>query len=220
VDYFLRPKPAYFAIARELRTYTVGMARKDVRSYSDPRSAARFEIRPSLEVWGTNSTLAEKRATLVLTAFDLDAPKWRHEEKKEVVLAPNASTELWAGDVPNQSVRTKLSDVPKPIVVSARLVDDDGSVLARYSNWPEPFKYIHFPAVNELGFKITASDDGQSVQLTTERPIKGIILEADGEHVEWSDQAIDLVPGDLQVVQATGLNGREVKARFLGDGSA
>lgn len=135
VDYFLRPKPAYFAIARELRTYTVGMARKDVRSYPDPRSAARLEIHSTLEVWGTNSTLTEKSVTLILTAFDLDSPEWLYEERREVTLTPNASTELWAGDVPKQNARTKLSDVPRPIVVSARLVDEDGTVLARYSNW-------------------------------------------------------------------------------------
>jgi beta-mannosidase len=38
--------------------------------------------------------------------------------------------------------------------------------------------------------------------------------------VEWSDQAIDLVPGDPQIVKAVGLKGRDAMARFLGDGTA
>ena len=52
-----------------------------------------------------------------------------------VVLAPNASTELWRGAVPGQPVRTRESQVPEPIVVSARLLDADGVVLGRCSNW-------------------------------------------------------------------------------------
>jgi beta-mannosidase len=41
-----------------------------------------------------------------------------------------------------------------------------------------------------------------------------------GEEVKWSDQAIDMFPGDTQVVEAKGLKGRKVKARYIGDGSA
>ena len=59
VDYFLRPKPAYFAIARELRPITVGMTRKDVKSprKDKPDSEAYFEIDTKVEIWGTNSGL-------------------------------------------------------------------------------------------------------------------------------------------------------------------
>ena len=56
--------------------------------------------------------------------------------------------------------------------------------------------------------------------MSTQKPIKGIVLDVEGEDAQWSDQAIDLVPGDPQVITAVGLNGRPVKARFLGDGSA
>ncbi|KAI0268237.1 glycoside hydrolase family 2 protein [Gloeopeniophorella convolvens] len=220
VDYFLRPKPAYFAIARELRPFTVGMTRKNQKKYADERTLAHFTITSQLEVWGTNSTLEPKSATLQVTAFDLQRPDWSNRWEKDVTLAPNSSTELWKGEVPGQPVRTKDSEVPKTIVVSARLLDENGAVLGRYSNWPEPYKYIHHPDVKELGFKITPLEGGESVELSTQRPIKGIVLEVEGEDVKWSDQAIDLVPGDPQVIKATGLKGRQVKARFLGDGTA
>lgn len=62
--------------------------------------------------------------------------------------------------------------------------------------------------------------DGESVELSTKRPIKGIVLDVEGEAPQWSDQAIDLVPDDPQVVKAVGLKSRKVKARFLGDGTA
>lgn len=275
MDYFLRPKPAYFTIARELLPYTVGMARKDAKTFADESTAAFFTINSVLEIWATNSTLSDKRVTLQVTSFDLGNTEWRDRWETEITLAPNACTEVYKGDVPGQPQRTKESEIPKAIVVSARLVDQEGVVLSRYSNWyvhvrirhcapfpaqtrvadpppvaarslilvsapiflpfsrfplltvsflfrarPEPFKYLTFPPVEELGFKITPLKDGESIELSTEKPMKGIVLDVEGEAVKWSDQAIDLVPGDPQIIKAVGLNGREVKARFLGDGSA
>jgi beta-mannosidase len=135
IDYFLRPKPAYFAIARELRPYTVGMTRKDYREYANERTLAYFTITSQLEIWGTNSTLGPKRATLHVTSFDLERPDWSNQWEMNTTLTPNASTELWRGKVPGQLVRTRESQVPKAIVVSARLLDEDGTILGRYSNW-------------------------------------------------------------------------------------
>ncbi|KIK97998.1 glycoside hydrolase family 2 protein [Paxillus rubicundulus Ve08.2h10] len=219
IDYFLRPKPAYFAIARELRPFTVGMTRKEKKTFSSEFSAASFTIETILEVWGTNSTLDEKKAKLEVTSFDLHSA-WEDRFTKDIVLAANSSTELFSGQLPGQPIRTKLSQVPRVIIVSARLLDESGSVLGRYSNWPEPFKFIKFPAIKDLGLVVKIGDNGESVEVSSQKPIKGIVLDVEGEDVEWSDQAIDLVPGDPQVIKAIGLKGREVTVRFLGDGTA
>jgi len=90
-------------------------------------------------------------------------------------------------------------------------------VLARYANWPEPFKFIKFPTKKEVGLDIKVGPDGETVTLSAKRPVKGVVLDVEGEDVKWSDQAIDLVPGDTQVVTAVGLNGRTIKARYVGD---
>lgn len=220
VDYFLRPKPAYFAIARELRPFTVGMTRKEKKTFSSELSAASFTIETILEIWGTNSTLDEKKAKLEVTLFDLHST-WEDRFTKDVILATNSSTELFSGQLPGQPIRTKLSEVPRVIIISARLLDESGSVLGRYSNWPEPFKFIKFPAIKDLGLVVQIGDDGESVELSSQKPIKGIVLDVvEGEDVKWSDQAIDLVPGDPQVIKAIGLKGKEVTVRFLGDGTA
>jgi len=217
VDYFLRPKPAYFTIARELRPFTVGMTRKEKQAFSDERSAADFTIDTVLEIWGTNSTLSNKSAILEVTAFDLDS-NWTDRWEINVILALNSSTELYKGKLPGQPERTKKSEVPKTIVVSARLLDENKAVLGRYSNWPEPFKFINFPPSEDFGLQAEIDKDGESVTLSCRKPIKGIILDAEGSYVQWSDQAIDLVPGDPQTVRGVGLGGRQVKTRFLGDG--
>ncbi|KAK7061680.1 beta-mannosidase B [Favolaschia claudopus] len=216
VDYFLRPKPAYFTIARELRRYTVGMTRKDKQTFPSDVSAAQFTIETVLEIWGTNSTLADKKVTVEVTCFDLYSDCWRDKWSKEVVLQANSSTEIHKATLPGQPIRTKLSQTPKTIIVSARLIDENAQVLARYSNWPEPFKFINFPTDTT----VKAAVDGESITLTVNRPVKGLVLDVDGPDVKWSDQGIDLVPDDPQTIQAVGLNGREVKLRYLGDGTA
>ncbi|PAV20886.1 glycoside hydrolase family 2 [Pyrrhoderma noxium] len=218
VDYFLRPKPAYFAISRELRPFTVGMTRKEKKIFASDNRAADFTIDTEVEIWGTNNQLEEKTVTLDVRCFDLRS-EWTDSWSKQVVLASNASTELWKGILPGQPTRTKLSEVPKTIIISARLLDGN-TVLGRYSNWPEPFKYIHFPPVETSGLNIETKEDGETLILSCKKPIKGIILDVEGEDVKWGDQAIDLVPGDEQVVKASGLKGRSVKARYLGDGTA
>lgn len=88
----------------------------------------------------------------------------------------------------------------------------DRALLARCSNWPEPYKYLSFP---DPQLKIDV--DGEVVTISCRKPVKGIILDVEGdEDVKWSDQAIDLFPGDAQVITAKGLGGRKVLARYLG----
>lgn len=71
-----------------------------------------------------------------------------------------------------------------------------------------------------MGLKIEVEGDGETVVLASRRPIKGLVLDVEGPDAQWDDQAIDLVPGDPQVVHVTGLDGRKIQARYLGDGSA
>ena len=110
------------------------MVRKEHQSFPDDRSAAKFTIETNLEIWGTNSTLVDLKATLEVTSFDLDSD-WKDTWSQEVVLAQNSSTELWEGNVPGQPIRTKNSELPKMIVISARLLDENGIVIGRQSNW-------------------------------------------------------------------------------------
>jgi len=90
-------------------------------------------------------------------------------------------------------------------------------VLARTSNWPEPYKFIHFPSPDKVGLSINV--DREELVLRCKRPVKGIVLEALGEQeVFWSDNAIDLFPFEERHVQAHGLRDLNVSVRHLGDG--
>ncbi|CDO71388.1 Glycoside Hydrolase Family 2 protein [Trametes cinnabarina] len=224
VDYFLRPKPAYFAIKRELARYTVGMARTERKTFPDPLSAATFTIESVLAIWGTNSTLEPKRAVLEVTAFDVEVADWRERFVKTSCSRRTRRRRLWeGGGCPASGAHEAERGPTERSSCPPGLLDADGTVLGRYSNWPEPYKYIHFPADVGLQIVVTPDADGtrDRAELSAARPIKGMVLDVDGpDDARWSDQAIDLVPGDPQVVFVEGLAGRKIRARYLGDGSA
>jgi len=140
VDYFLRPKPAYFAIKRELCPVTVGITRKEIKTFANEFTAADYRIETYFEIWGSNSTLEEKTVTLEVKVFDLESDGNESGSKEtwaiEVTLAPNASTEFWRGKLLLLPDRRTQSEVPKPVVVSARLLQDE-EVVARYCNWQD-----------------------------------------------------------------------------------
>ncbi|ODO10156.1 hypothetical protein I350_02384 [Cryptococcus amylolentus CBS 6273] len=210
IDYYMRPKPAYFTIKRELETYTVGISRKEIKKPKDKTTDAAFEIFESA-IWGCNSSLILKPVTIVVETWHLHRGIL---DRKfiETTLKANASTEIWSGPIPRQPVRSSLSQPPEPIIVSARLLARESElVLARHSSWPEPYKYLRFP---EPGLKCQVSEG--AVRLSCERPIKGIVLNVEGDEVEWDDQGIDLIPGDDQVIAVKGLEKRAVTARYLG----
>ena len=77
VDYFDRPKPAWYAIRRALSPLTLGLALTD----------------GSLAVWGGNSTLRPCPAALELLTWTLDGQALE-TRRWEVTLAPNRATGL------------------------------------------------------------------------------------------------------------------------------
>lgn len=110
------------------------MTRKENKRFQDDHSAAFYTIDTVLEIWATNSSLVEVKVILEVTSFDLESD-WRDKWAIEVALSPNSSTELYNGPLPGQPTRTSESELPKAIIVSARLLNEVGTVLARYSNW-------------------------------------------------------------------------------------
>ena len=95
------------------------------------------------------------------------------------------------------------------MVCGARLLTR-GEVVARATAWPEPFKYLALP---DPAITIERTGD-ETLRLHAARPAKGIVLSA-GDSVAWSDNMIDLLPGDEQTIVARGLGDGEVRACWL-----
>lgn len=190
---------AWYAIGRELRDVTFGIARAISKS---------GEKATSLDVWGVNSTLSSHGIDLKLELFSIQSGKILLEKKLESKLLPNQSTEiLTALDISNLDV----SDVVASVVYKHPVT---GQILRSSADWPQPLKYIHFPN-RQVEFSVHEED----VRVRAAMPTKSIILDIDGdddEGVTWSDNGFDMMPGETVVVHAKGMSGRKVLLSWYG----
>jgi beta-mannosidase len=119
-----------------------------------------------------------------------------------------------------------------------------GEVMARTCDWPQPYKFIDFASIaadSSVSAQVEVTGVETRIVLSSEKPVKCLTLgleswnEGDQE-VEFSDNAvsteiprrflvltlesyvlkIDLFPGDEQVIVASQMKRRGLKATFLG----
>ncbi|GBE85088.1 Beta-mannosidase B [Sparassis crispa] len=224
VDFFLRTKPVYYTIARELAPLSVGIFRTVMKNRYNDRPKQFYEFgaflatEAHIEVWANSALLQPRKVNVVLKSFDL-LSDWTHEQTTEAVLLPNQSTELLYIPCPSPPVSESAGPLVTPsysVVVGARLVDPtSGEVLARYADWPQPYRHTDY---SDPGLQIAI--DGEKIVITVDKPVKALVLSSDDdgkrEEVKWSDNALDILPGQPQTVLATGLNGRALKVAYMG----
>ncbi|KAE9410164.1 glycoside hydrolase [Gymnopus androsaceus JB14] len=154
-DYFLRPKPVYFIIARHLATFAVGITRTVIKNKPNDRPRQFYEFgsfqsrEATLDIWAVNGSLSARSATLELHFVDL-CSTWSHKETRVVQLPPNQATELLStpclgppktgnGSPTGYTEWTTTCSV----VAGARLLDiETGDVLARFADWPQPYRFL------------------------------------------------------------------------------
>lgn len=154
-----------------------------------------------------------RKVILKIDCVDL-LSAWTHKETHQFQLAANQTTELLKISCPSPASSDGRTTASHSVVVAVRLLDaESGELLSRLSDWPQPFRYVDFP---DPGLKITVDGDKLEVEVT--KPLKALVLSADGEgdEVNWSDNALDVMPGDKQFVTAKGLNGRGLKYSHMG----
>ncbi|EPQ54903.1 glycoside hydrolase [Gloeophyllum trabeum ATCC 11539] len=229
-DYFLRPKASYYAIAREMQPITVGIFRTVTKNRPDDRPRQFYEfgayqsLGARIDIWATNSTLQDVSTRFELRCVDLESD-WTHEHREDVILCANRTTEILSIPCPCPPHPLTTADgdpVPTSshsVVVGARLIrTETGEIVARYADWPQPLKFIDFPDPC-LGLDV----DGDRVQIRVRKPVKALVLSVDGEEgpeVRWGDNALDVMPHDPQEVRVQHLNGRKVKAAYMGQEKA
>jgi beta-mannosidase len=213
VDYYLRPKHAYYTVKREMAPISLGVTRKEHLVPKDKYTRAYIKKTTQIEIWGSNLTLKNLKVDVVVKAFDVISGKETYSKtvKSGLVLPENRSTEIIAMDVP---VKVKDSGEEGRIVVAAYLFED-GRQIARYINWPEPLKYVHLQKPKHLTADI--SRDGKIVEISAEVPVKGVALECDDDDVKFGDNLVDIVPGEIVSISVAGANkGTKVETRYLG----
>ncbi|KIW42675.1 uncharacterized protein PV06_06201 [Exophiala oligosperma] len=244
VDYYMRPKPAFYTIRREFAPLSVGVERTPRSRWVDEDHPL-DSYRPTFEIFAHNTTTEAVEAVLEVKAYDLFGGEWTDagpDARRKVTLTAGYNTEL--GTVGPQDAWTEEG----LIVFEARLVDPATKrTLARMVNWPEPFRYLQWPADTKVTASVekVVSADGSdktkkksgtvredeevrfedAVTVVANRPVKGVWLEPEYDGTEdesepeplWDDNMLDLMPGQEVKVLVKGLRGRPVKVRFLGD---
>ena len=190
VDYFLRKKPAYYAMARALAPLAIGVQ----RSHHDWSIAhARPPKSSEFELWAVSSHLEQVKVTVELrficisTGMDLKPCLLRHN----VLLAPNSTTPITNGTIDN------VRDGPH--ILAARLWFE-GKIVARDMDWPQPLKYLSF---TDRG--LTVLTEGEKVHVTVTKPVKGLVFE-ETDGLCYEDNAIDVAPGDVRIITVQGLS--------------
>ncbi len=148
------------------------------------------------EVWALNGITMPINVNVEIYTWTLDGTLVA-EEHHVVTLAANQGTEL--GRIHQQGTH----------VMSARL-QKDGLTIARTALWPEPFKYLSLAEPEITIEKL----DAQTLRIQAKRPAKGVWLSA-GDGIQWSDNMLDLLPNDPQIIKAQGLGSAQIEIRWL-----
>jgi beta-mannosidase len=227
VDYYFRPKMAFYSIARALKPVTLigrrfttdpkpnNKVEEMVRSkstktlgkgklHSIPHTYPPIKSHVEIVISSIASTDTKGLSLSIDYMSILTGDKKTVKTVDSVEIGSNETVMLFAEEVP----------VDPPTVVVATLKDSDGKVVHQELEWPEPLKWVAMP---DPGFKTHVKEEEGSafVEVEVERPTKALwFQEEDGE--TWSDNGIDVVPGDKVVLKVDGFVERKLKAVFYG----
>nr|Q0CCA0.2 RecName: Full=Beta-mannosidase B; AltName: Full=Mannanase B; Short=Mannase B [Aspergillus terreus NIH2624] len=209
VDYFLRPKPAFYAVARVLNPIAVGVRREHHDwsvTHAQPPKKSKFEL------WVASNLQKETRGMVELKFLSVDTGREIRERivREDVIIVPNGTTDIIVDGVIDHQ------EYAEPHVLAARLWVD-GKIVARDVDWPQPFKYLDLSGRGLEVKTVSTSDDQQTLLISAQKPVKCLVFE-ERDGVRVSDSAMDIVPGDEQTVTITGLkaDAPPLKYKYLG----
>ena len=202
VDYFLRKKPAYYAMRRALAPIAVAVKRAHHDWSIDHARPAKTS---DYECWVSSTLTLDTLATIELRYISIATGRDTRDAcvVQDVHIVANGTTEILSGTIDNTCEESH--------VLAAR-VWVDGNIVSRDADWPQPLKYLDF---GDRGLEIALHDS--EVRVRTRGPIKGLVIdERDG--VVLGDSGLDIVPGDERVISISGakLTHQALQWNYLG----
>jgi beta-mannosidase len=202
IDYYQRKKPAYYAMRRVLAPIAVAIKR-DHWDWSVVHARPPKEL--GWECWIASKEKAvvkgqvEIRFISVATGQEIKPPI-----TMEVDIVANGTTNVVKGTINYVT--------EEPHVLAARLWVNN-TTIARDCDWPQPLKYLDFV---DRGLEVISDLNGQ-LRIKAEKPTKGLVFE-EREGVLLDDSALDVVPGEEQIVTVRGLKDGDapLRWRYLG----
>lgn len=220
VDYYLRPKLAYFAVKRELQPITIGLKRTMHTTFADRYTRAYAKTVHQIEMWACNLLLESHEVSVHVKTCNLATGELKEHGNlgTRVLLVPNRSTEVSEFEIPVvENNKDKVLELPhdhnlnseeeRQLVVAVYLYNKDGDQIARAVNWPEPLKYAYLPKPKNVKLKLNpkvrnvnhtcALDTGEkpqtasAIDISSDVPIKGFVLDVVKRKREEEDEEED-----------------------------
>lgn len=162
---------------------------------------ARVPKESDFEVWVSSQKLEQLVATVELRFISIKSGKEIKEKivRKDIKLVANGTTDILSGTIDNRS--------EEPHVLAVRLWVD-GEIVARDVDWPQPLKYLDF---EDRGLEVIPK--GDKIVVRAQKPTKGLVFE-ERAGVLVHDSAIDIVPGDEQIIKVKGLGEQDEPLRW------
>ncbi|KAF2843698.1 glycoside hydrolase family 2 protein [Patellaria atrata CBS 101060] len=198
VDYFQRKKPAYYTMRRVLAPVAVAVKRAHHDwsvTHARPAKTSDFEL------WVSSSKTTEETATVELRFISIATGQDIKEAitKQDITIVANGTTNVLSGTIDNIK--------EEPHVLAARIWVD-GQIVSRDVDWPQPLKYLSF---EDRGVEVIAK--GDEIVVNAKKPTKGLVFE-ERAGVLVNDSAIDVVPGDEQILTVRGLGSNDSPLRW------
>ncbi|TWU76317.1 hypothetical protein ED733_005824 [Metarhizium rileyi] len=199
-DYYMRPKHAYYTVKREMAPISIGMTRREHTHAKDKHTRAHVVREIKVEIWGSNLDLEDLTADCLVKAWDVETGREIYSQtvSSKHFFPANSSTEVITMNVPV----TKRNVGEEGRIVIAAYLYQEGKQIARYVNWPEPLKYLHLQKPKYLKAEHCAASN--TVELSAEVPVKGLAVGCEDEDVNFDDNLVDLVPGEIVSIGVRG----------------
>jgi beta-mannosidase len=227
VDYYLVPKPAYYAMKRAMEPIVVGVTRKTNDWTMRPadelwkRDTSHVDMRSiwedvEFDVWVASSRAETLKGAVVVKFISIRSGKEVLDKLEEdVLIGPNGTTDIIQNrkvSLPKPQGPDTAYDTSKadPFVMYASLIIE-GKEVATDISWPDPIKYLSFP---DRGVNVEYSDDQSTMTVSASRPVKGFVF-SETQDTKLSDNGFDLIPGESKVVKVIGGSPKELKWKYV-----
>ncbi|KAL1962652.1 hypothetical protein VTN77DRAFT_9286 [Rasamsonia byssochlamydoides] len=205
-DSFLRPKLAYYVSKRDFDSLIVGASRRVVEQ-SDTEFTKVF-IRRAVyaDIWASNVSTKTLNMNLTVSFFSVLDGRKLSTVVEDVNLPANCSIELKCIQFDED-----WGLPPENVVVFTKLTRKNETVC-RYVDWPQPLRHLDLSGakIHLRRQDAATTDDKLAISVNVEGGVaKGVELRVDTDDpnlvdaCRFSDNCIDLVPGEEQCVLVT-----------------
>lgn len=214
VDSMLRPKLAYYVTKRNYAPLLVSATRRVAKKPANEFTHVDIEQETYVELWASNLSLQSVDALLEVSYVAIQGGEHVHASTTLVTLQPNRSTELGKQTFPGAH-----QDVATALVLHTRLLERTSKrVLARFTEFPQPLRHHDFSGAavsvrpaGPLSWLVSVSGGvAKAVELSVDTDDDGL-----ADSCAFSDNCLDLVPGDEQLITVQVADGMKLPPKGL-----